>query len=836
MQLTERFQIALGGQMSGTWTAGKLQITYTGQTMLTLRPDENSGWRALCPENPPLAAEVNDAPGSISRAYVSLSVALHIADTRRRAAGLDMDRLPEFLDCPFSPLAAAELLRILLDERDFDWERAWSVIGACRFSPAEQPWTFTIAEITAVQPRTAQLMEILKAAGTADPAIVRCFESQLSRLICHNSAEESYRFPIGALPTESAVALRLWDGSGLVQQATLILEGDGFHRVQELNRNFSCRVPLPETPVALRYYFRLRLVGNVTCLLCETFGKQVGRVSFTPGAGFRLTVYDRTFTTPAWFRHGVMYQIFPDRFARDSGDTAQKGIAYHENLGQTVYVSEWDAPVKWQPAPGETDYMPNDFYGGTLKGITQQLPYLQQLGVGILYLNPIVEACSNHRYDTADYLRPDPILGTMEDFRALCQSAKELGIRILLDGVYSHTGADSTYFNRYGHYDSMGACQSTHSPYYPWYDFSDYPDRYRCWWGFESLPEVNELAADWQEFVISGPDSVVRSWLKNGAAGWRLDVADELPDSVLTLIRQAAKETDPEAVVLGEVWEDAIEKESYGTKRTYALGNALDTVMNYPFRAAALRFLRGEDSAQALADFLLAQRLHYPPPMYYGLMNLLSSHDVARIRTLLAIVPEEMPAQRADQVARIVSDEEDRKGARLQQLAAAIAFAIPGTPCIYYGDETGMNGFTDPFNRAPFTQGAYPLTDWYRQLSALRNGSSPLQQGSFAVYAPDPDVLLMLRVNTSDRDRFGDAASPGLMLIAVNRSGDARTVNADLSAPGHGLTSEETGRLSMLSVPEISGCLGSGTARIDNGTAIVTLPSQSSVFFQIFSV
>jgi len=222
--------------------------------------------------------------------------------------------------------------------------------------------------------------------------------------------------------------------------------------------------------------------------------------------------------------------------------------------------------------------------------------------------------------------------------------------------------------------------------------------------------------------------------------------------------------------------------------------------------------------------------------MYYGLMNLLSSHDVARIRTLLAIAPEEMPAQRADQVARTVSDEEDQKGARLQQLAAAIAFAIPGTPCIYYGDETGMNGFTDPFNRAPFSQGAYPLTDWYRQLSALRNSSSPLQQGSFSVYAPDPDVLLMLRVNTSDRDRFGDAASPGLMLIAVNRSGDARTVNADLSAPGHGLTFEENGRLSMLSVPEISGCLGSGTARIDNGTATVTLPAQSSVFFQIFSV
>ena len=218
----------------------------------------------------------------------------------------------------------------------------------------------------------------------------------------------------------------------------------------------------------------------------------------------------------------------------------------------------------------------------------------------MLYLNPIVEACSNHRYDTADYRRPDPILGSMEDFRELTRQAAKLGIRVILDGVYSHTGADSIYFNRYGHYDSQGACQSKDSPYYGWYDFSEYPDKYRSWWGFDSLPEVEEENPAWQEFVITGQDSVIRTWLREGASGWRLDVADELPDDVLELIRTAVKEESPDHVLLGEVWEDAIEKESYGTRRTYALGRALDTVMNYPLRNAVLAFLSGEGTAEEL--------------------------------------------------------------------------------------------------------------------------------------------------------------------------------------------------------------------------------------------
>ena len=130
----------------------------------------------------------------------------------------------------------------------------------------------------------------------------------------------------------------------------------------------------------------------------------------------------------------------------------------------------------------ERDYSPDDFYGGTLKGIEQKLPYLKALGVSVLYLNPIVEARSNHRYDTSDYRKVDPILGTNEDFERLCREAEGFGIRVMLDGVFSHTGADSVYFNRYRHYPQMGACQGSQSPYFPWYTFHHFNDRYKCWW------------------------------------------------------------------------------------------------------------------------------------------------------------------------------------------------------------------------------------------------------------------------------------------------------------------------------------------------------------------
>lgn len=564
--------------------------------------------------------------------------------------------------------------------------------------------------------------------------------SELTPHITHDAARESCRCPIGAVTTGSAVTLAFTDGLASVLDAELVLYGDGFesrHEMALADGRWYVRVTMPEEAAALWYVFRISLSGG-EYWLCAGEGGRFGQLMSARGEGFRLTVYDRNFETPAWFRRSIMYQIFPDRFARDWSDTAREGIEKHRAMGRHVkYHEDWNEPVDWQPNSADGFYFPLDFYGGTLKGVESRLNYLKSLGVGVIYFNPVFEACSNHRYDTADYLNIDPILGTNADFENLCTAAERMGIRIMLDGVFSHTGADSIYFNKFSHYPDAGAYNAgSASPYYGWYDFRRFPNEYRCWWNFPDLPEVDEGNADWRDFVITGRDSVVRTWIRRGASGWRLDVADELPDEALCLIRQAAKAEDPDAVVLGEVWEDAVIKYSYGSRRKYALGESLDSVMNYPFRTAVIDFLCFRTDARALAAFLLGQRLNYPAPMYWSLMNLLSSHDVERVRTALATRLDARSMSREQQAGFIVGDAQDARGAAMQKLAAAIQYTLPGVPCVYYGDETGMGGMLDPFDRAPFTSGARPLTDWYSTLGKIRNAHDALSTGAAAFLRP----------------------------------------------------------------------------------------------------
>ena len=785
------FPVYFGGKSTDMWTAGSLQVLYSQRVCVMAMPNGDGTYYARSVEAPHLAAEINQCHFSLKHVYFHTYAAITHAVMELQDAGKDIYDFPDYFCGSFSPLTVGEILRVLLDNWKLDWNAALGIVSRCNFICAETPWSISFADVSSIQPRTAQLIELMNKSLNHDPAVTGCIESMFSKLIIHDSSSEEYRYPIGSLPTEGKVQLRLYDGTGMVEHAEVIFDGDYCHREVPLDHSLSCTVAMPATPVALRYRFRITLSGGKTLWLGEVFGKQYSRASIREVNGFRLTVYRRGFDTPAWFRRSIMYQVFPDRFATDPSDTARKGMAYHREKGRRIDEHSWDEPVKWQPGEGENWYMPNDFYGGTFKGIESKLQYLKDLGISVLYLNPIVESCSNHRYDTADYNRPDPILGTMEDFEHLTEVTHRMGIRVMLDGVYSHTGADSVYFNRYNTYDTEGAYQSKDSPYYPWYVFSEYPQKYRAWWGFESLPEVEETNPDWQDFVVTGKNSVVRNWLRKGACGWRLDVADELPDSVLELIRQSTKEESEDNVVMGEVWEDAVEKESYGMKRTYALGDALDTVMNYPFRTACLSYLTGQTEAYAMADFLLSQRLHYPKPMYYALMNLLDSHDVPRVRTMLAIAPEGMPGDRAAQVARVISPEEDLKGAQLQKLASALSFFIPGVPSVYYGDETGMNGFTDPFNRAPFAMGEHPLVDWYGKLAQVRNEHTALSTGSIAVCAVDKDVLLVLRMVVNGTDALGHPAENGCFLLAVNRSENDLCVDVDLENCCTGFTAKE---------------------------------------------
>lgn len=481
------------------------------------------------------------------------------------------------------------------------------------------------------------------------------------------------------------------------------------------------------------------------------------RLSDTPrGARWQLTSYAADFVTPDWLAGGVMYQIFPDRFARS-------GEPKPEQPAGRILREDWGGQPEWRPdAQGEIRN--NDFFQGDLKGIEQRLDRLAELGVTCLYLNPIFEAHSNHRYDTADYRRIDPLLGTEEDFRSLTRAAAQLGIRVMLDGVFSHTGADSVYFNKEKRYSDIGAYQSPGSPYAGWYHFRRWPDDYTGWWGFKTLPEVNELHPDFLAFIC-GEDGVARHWLREGAGGWRLDVADELPDAFLETLRTAAKAEKPDALVLGEVWEDASNKQSYGHRRRYLLGQQLDSVMNYPFCSAVLDFLCGGPSAafhRTVGDIVE----NYPPQVIRLLMNHIGTHDTARALTVLA--GEDAHGRgREWQAQQRLTDEQRQRGLKRMRLASALQYCLPGVPCVYYGDEAGMEGYRDPFNRGcyPWGQEDRALLNWYHRLGRLRKVCPVFRDGDFAPVASGDEVVCFVRHSGSSR-----------VLCAVNRAGEERTV------------------------------------------------------------
>ena len=442
---------------------------------------------------------------------------------------------------------------------------------------------------------------------------------------------------------------------------------------------------------------------------------------------FQLTVYDPEFSVPEWTSGRVMYQIFPDRFARDPSVPPVPGKIYHPS---------WDDAITFEPLPGKTEYTGYDFYGGNFRGIESKLPYLASLGVSLIYLNPVYRAASNHRYDVGDYTLPDPVLGTVENFTALCNKAAKCGIRLICDGVFSHTGDESIYFDRKGTASVPGAYQDKNSPYFSWYRFKNWPDDYACWWDVKTLPEVEEEDPAFSEF-INGENGVTGLWLARGASGWRLDVADELPDSFLENFRRAAK-AEKDAFVIGEVWEDATNKVSYGALRKYLLGSQLDSVMNYPFRRWTIDLLLGKLSPEKFAVNVRTLLSNYPAPCHNALMNFLSTHDTPRITSILGGMSE--TAKRTELKDFRLSPENRRLALRRHSLAAALIFTLPGIPCIFYGDELGLEGGPDPLNRVTFPEDGFDsvsaLRGLYTELSHMRK-SEPLALGSTHIWGRD---------------------------------------------------------------------------------------------------
>ena len=772
----KEYKIYFGGTYRENWTEDyKMSVTYSDRPYVAAIR-ENGRWTAkdgdekLCKM---LSSE--DCP-SLERWYFEASAAAYEAMHECIGRGLPLEKLDEFFKSDDNPLAASELARILMDDCGFSLTEAYRTAACCGGDIRAAGVDF--GELLAIQPRTAHVMSLLRNAAANTLAVY------------YDSRDRRCRSPFGAAECGEEIKLSFKLLGGRISCADLVLYGDEMRVEYPLTRDgqyWSCAAVMPDKAAALWYFFRIE-TGENTQWLCPDGSGFIGRLYGRECPGFRLTVAEKGFDTPQWFRKSVMYQIFPDRFAFSDDDTAKKGVEYHKSLGQTAELHEsLDSPVRWQPREFEKDYIPDDFYGGTFKGIENKLPYLKELGISCIYLNPIVEARSNHRYDTSDYMRPDPILGTEADFESLAAHAAELGIRIILDGVFSHTGADSIYFNRFGHYNSAGACQGSDSPYYSWYDFKKFPDEYKSWWGFKELPEVRETNTEWQDYVITGENSVVKTWLRRGAAGWRLDVADELPDEVLSMIRDSAKAEKSDALILGEVWEDAVIKISYDGRRNYALGKSLDSVMNYPLRTAIMDFVHGRINAYELRDFLIAQQMNYPKPLYYSLMNLLGSHDTDRVRYALATDTVIRSLTRDEQLKLDFAPEALDKAVEKEKLCAALQFSLPGVPSIYYGDEQGMGGVCDPFNRLPFKEECPELHEYYVNLSKLRNSADALSTGEAEYMTVSSDVLLILRYVNQKRDVFGLEAENGAYLTVINRSGESVPYEADCSAANCGI-------------------------------------------------
>ena len=702
------------------WDNGRLYIEYYGEKSFDAAFD-GQVWAPI--------GNVSDEED----AYIRSAAAIYDSLDKCMRFNYPANRIYEFLPEKRDILIPAELFRILMDDAGLGIDEAIGTVvrsfGELLCNRQEHEW---LAEI---QPRTAFLEKLL------------CDELKLRRLAYHDSYNSAFRSPCGAVEEGTEVIFSIASFGG-VENAVLCIYGDDSYeelKMQHSGCMFSAHYTVA-SPAALFYRFKID-----DKFLCPCSDGHTSHICREEADGFRLTVYRCGFKTPEKFRRSIMYQIFPDRFGFSDDNTAKDGIEYHRSIGQTPEMhGSISEPVKWQARAGEENYAPDDFYGGTLKGIAAKLPYLKELGIGTLYLNPIVEARSNHRYDTANYEKIDPILGSIDDYVNLCDEAAKLGISIINDGVFSHTGADSIYFDRFGNYGGVGAHASKASPYFGWFDFRSYPDDYRCWWNFKDLPEVNEEDESWKKYIISSDNSIIKQWLRRGANGWRLDVADELPDDTLALIRNAAKSEKPDCVIIGEVWEDAVLKVSYGHRRRYALGDALDSVMNYPFRAAVISFASGQTDAFELRDFLLSQQHNYPKPMYMALMNLLSSHDVARLHSVLGADCDIKSLSREQQASFVLTEEQSAKADKLQMLCAAIQYCVPGVPCLYYGDEEGLDGAGDPFNRAPFEPSNIGLHNFYISLGNIRNGSEALKSGNAYFFAPAPDVLIIRRISDND--------------------------------------------------------------------------------------
>ncbi len=548
-------------------------------------------------------------------------------------------------------------------------------------------------------------------------------------MVYFNPLNKYYKSITGAICAEKKVTFRV---KGSFDSVVLLLKKDGFSNdmcfeMVKKDDHFEVSISLEKG----LYFYCFALDNGKFLGLGDDFN---GVVSDEP-TRYQLTVYQKDYSVPEWIKGGIIYQIFPDRFCRaEKEKNLPKDKILHENWAET--------PVYEPNKLGQV--VNNDFFGGDLKGIISKLDYLRELGVTVIYLNPIFKAYSNHRYDTGNYMEIDPLLGTESDFEKLISTASEKGIKIILDGVFNHTGDDSLYFNRYKKYPAVGAYQSKNSEYYGWYKFKKYPNDYESWWGIKILPATNKSNQGFIDY-ITGENGVIDKYTKMGIGGWRLDVVDELPTPFVQKIRTATKRVNKDAIVIGEVWEDATNKISYDVRREYFQGKELDSVMNYPLKDAIIDFAKNNNSKN-LVNVINEQVDHYPHDALHALMNVLATHDSYRL--LSSLNCESVIGKKKSELENVYIREENLFDIKLKlKVATLLAYTLCGVPSIYYGDEVGMQGYDDPLNRRTYPWGKedIELLEWHKFLSRIRHGYSAFKDGEIEVLYYNRGALVYKR-------------------------------------------------------------------------------------------
>lgn len=558
----------------------------------------------------------------------------------------------------------------------------------------------------------------------------------------YDSRKELYKSIFGAVMSGEKLTLRLLlHNDARIHNAFLQIRQDDEHSFTEIEmlpadwiedyRKYECEISLPTG----LYFYKFRYTSDYGEMFVTKKERNLGCVA-NDGTVWQLTVYDNDYKTPDYIKGGIIYQIFPDRFYNSGKE--KSGVP-----SDRLIKSDWYAEPQYKQNDSP-DTLGNDYYCGDLKGIEEKTDYLKSLGVSLIYLNPIFEAHSNHRYNTADYMKIDPLLGNEDDLKSLCKTAGKKGIGIILDGVFSHTGSDSVYFNKEKRYGNSGAYNSLDSEYSSWYMFDNWPNEYKSWWGVKSLPETNELDPSFNEF-ITGENGVIRKWMRDGIAGWRLDVADELPNEIIDNIRKAVKNENKNGFLIGEVWEDASNKISHGYRRRFLQGKQLDSVMNYPFCEAILKFI-GDGNGYDFFDSVYTVLENYPKETVDVLMNHIGTHDTLRSLTRIGF-NNRYSDDREWQHGKKIDPEYLNTAVSLFKIAVLIQFTLPGIPSVFYGDEAGVEGFADPFCRAAYPWGREnnDLIEFYRKLGSFRRSEKCFADGDFSGITEDMGFIAYKR-------------------------------------------------------------------------------------------